>query len=123
MDNVATECPVPSFDEIRSKALEYFGKRPCAWQIHVCQELLHGDRDLISVAGTGMGKTLTFWMPLLFRPQGLQLIVTPLNILGEQNTMILEKLGIEALFVSAATATEYNFRVSSIYFRKLLPII
>src|ERR1700759_4825463 len=98
MDPAAAERSVPSFDEIRSRTLEHFGKRPCAWQVHVCKEVLHGDRDIISIAGTGMGKTLTFWMPLLFRPWGIQLIVTPLNILGEQNTMILEQLGIEAIF-------------------------
>ena len=62
--------------------------------------------------GTGMGKTMTFWMPLLFRPQGIQLVVTPLNILGEQNTMILDRLGIEGIFISAATASEHNFQVS-----------
>ncbi|KIL55150.1 hypothetical protein M378DRAFT_40587, partial [Amanita muscaria Koide BX008] len=100
---------VPSFTEICLKTLEKLGKMPCAWQIHVCKAVLHGDRDIISIAGTGMGKTLTFWMPLLFRPHGIQLIITPLNILGEQNTMILDRLGIEGVCISAATATEYNF--------------
>ncbi|KIL53911.1 hypothetical protein M378DRAFT_174525, partial [Amanita muscaria Koide BX008] len=106
---LATELFVPSFDQIRHKTLELFGKRACAWQVHVCEEILRGDRDVISIAGTGMGKTLTFWMPLLFRPQGVQVIVTPLNILGEQNTSILTKLNIEAIFISAKTATEHNF--------------
>jgi superfamily II DNA helicase RecQ len=104
---------VPSFDEIRSKTLDSFGKTACAWQVHVCEEILRGDRDIISIAGTGMGKTLTFWIPLLFRPQGIQIIVTPLNILGEQNTSILAKLRINAIFISAKTATETNFHVRS----------
>jgi hypothetical protein len=55
---------IPSFDEIRSKTFESFGKSPCAWKVRVCEQVLHGDRDIISIAGTGMGKTLTFWMPL-----------------------------------------------------------
>jgi len=109
---MAVEPFVPSFDEIRLKTFENFKKVPCAWQIHVCEAVLRGDRDVISIAGTGMGKTLTFWMPLVFRLQGIQLIITPLNILGEQNTTILDRLGIEAIFISATTATECNFRVS-----------
>lgn len=109
---MAPQPSVPSFDEIRPVTFENFKKIPCAWQIRVCEAVLRGDRDIISIAGTGMGKTLTFWMPLVFRPQGIQLIVTPLNILGEQNTTILDRLGIEAIFISATTATEHNFRVS-----------
>lgn len=102
---------LPSLDEIRSQTLEKFGKRPCLWQMHICEAVLRGDRDVISIAGTGMGKTLTFWMPLLFRPHGIQLIVTPLNILGQQNIQTLEQANIEAIFISAKTATECNFHV------------
>ncbi|KIL56854.1 hypothetical protein M378DRAFT_436127 [Amanita muscaria Koide BX008] len=112
---------VPSFDEIRSKTFEYFNKRPCAWQVHICQEILHGDRDLISIAGTGMGKTLTFWMPLIFRPQGIQLVITPLNILGEQNTAILHRIGIEAIFISGTTAKPEIFQdIASLRYRVVI---
>lgn len=97
---------VPSIDEIRSRTLETFGKRPCLWQAHICEAILNGDRVIISIAGTGMGKTLTFWMPLLFRPLGIFLVVTPLNILGKHNVATLEKAGIEGIFISARTAME-----------------
>ncbi|KAF8345005.1 P-loop containing nucleoside triphosphate hydrolase protein [Amanita rubescens] len=100
----------PSVNEIRSRTLETFGKRPCLWQVRICEAILKGDQDVISIAGTGMGKTLTFWMPLLFRPLGILLVVTPLNILGKQNIETLEKAGIEGIFISARTATEENFR-------------
>ena len=105
---MAPEPSVPSFDEIRPKTFETFKKTPCAWQIRVCKVVLHGDRD-ISIAGTGM---LTFWMPLIFYPQGIQLIITPLNILGEQSKTILDRLGVKTIFISASTATEHNFHVS-----------
>jgi hypothetical protein len=95
---------IPSIDDIRRKAFDVLGKRPCLWQAHVCQALLEGNRDVISIAGTGMGKTLTFWLPLLFRPYGVQIIVTPLNILGQQNVETLGKAGIEGIFLSADTA-------------------
>ena len=126
---------VPSINEIRSRTLETFGKRPCLWQARICQAVLNGDQDIISIAGTGMGKTLTFWMPLLFRPLGILLVVTPLNILGKQNVATLEKAGIDGIFISAGTAMDENFRVSNalffarlrfyscqLCFRQLLPI-
>lgn len=72
-----------------------------------------GDRDIICIAGTGMGKTLTFWLPLLFRPTGIQIVVTPLNQLGQQNVESLLKVGIESISINADTATQENFRVSS----------
>lgn len=63
-----------------------------------------------------MGKTLTFWMPLLFRPLGILLVITPLNILGKQNVEILEKAGIDGIFILAGTATDENFWVSNALF-------
>ena len=61
----------------------------------------------------GMGKTLTFWMPLLFFPAGhIQVVVTPLNLLGRQNVELLEKAGMKAVFIGADTATSENFLVS-----------
>jgi len=58
-----------------------------------------------------MGKTLTFWMPLLFRPEGIQIVVTPLNLLGKQNATSLAKAGIGAIAISSETATPANFQV------------
>ena len=67
------------------------------------------DRDVIIIAGTGMGKTLTFWMPLLFFPAGhIQVVITLLNILGKQNVELLEKVGMKAIFIGADTATSEN---------------
>ncbi|KAG1896740.1 uncharacterized protein F5891DRAFT_906803, partial [Suillus fuscotomentosus] len=53
---------------------------PCLWQLKVAQALLKGDSDVICTAGTGMGKTLGFWLPLLFHDGGIQIIVTPLKV-------------------------------------------
>ncbi|KAG1852966.1 hypothetical protein C8R48DRAFT_573136, partial [Suillus tomentosus] len=63
------------------------------------------DRDIICIAGTGKGKTLTFWMPLLFDSTSVQVVITPLNLLGEQNVMDLKKAGISAISIHADTAT------------------
>ena len=76
---------LPSLSQILDQTQEVFGMRPCLWQIKVVEAILKCNGDVVSIAGTGMGKTLTFWMPLLFWPPGsIQIVVTPLNILGKQ---------------------------------------
>jgi len=99
--------------DIRDTTLKAFDVRPCLWQIQVAEALLKGENDVICMAGTGMGKTLTFWIPLLFRSDGIQIIVTPLNLLGQQNVESLAKAGIRAIAISAETATASNLHVSS----------
>ncbi|EPQ50051.1 P-loop containing nucleoside triphosphate hydrolase protein [Gloeophyllum trabeum ATCC 11539] len=101
---------VPSLSQIRAAISEKFGYRACLWQLQVVQALLRGDKDVVCIAGTGSGKTLTFWMPLVFKPKGLQIIVTPLNILGDQNTGGLKKLGISGIALNKETATARNLQ-------------
>ncbi|KAF6747014.1 P-loop containing nucleoside triphosphate hydrolase protein [Ephemerocybe angulata] len=101
---------VPTVEEIRKRTEQAWKVRPCLWQIEVVQAILRRDADIISIAGTGMGKTLTFWMPLLFAPPGgLQVIVTPLNLLGEQQVAILEKYGYKGIFISSDNSTPSNW--------------
>jgi ATP-dependent DNA helicase RecQ len=97
--------------EIRDQVEHLFCHRPCLWQIRVVQALLKNDKDVASISATGSGKTLTFWMPLLFMPDGIQIVVTPLNILGKQNVDTLAKVGINAVSVTADTATAATFQV------------
>jgi len=104
---------VPTFLEIRRCAQEKFGVRPCLWQLKVANALLRGDKDVVCTAGTGMGKTLVFWLPLLFCPDGIQIVVTPLNLLGKQNAASLAKAGIRAIAVSSEMATSTNFTISN----------
>jgi len=76
------------------------------------EAILHHDRDIVSIAATGAGKTLTFWMPLLFREDGIQIIMSPLNILGKQNVEDLAALEISRIALSAENATPANFKVN-----------
>jgi superfamily II DNA helicase RecQ len=89
-----------------------FHHHPCLWQIRVVQAILKNNKDIASILATGSGKTLTFWMPLLFIPEGIQIVVTLLNILGKQNVDTLAKVGINAISVMAETATATTFQVS-----------
>ena len=106
---------IPHLSEIQQHTQDLLGHRPCIWQIKAVEEILKHDRDIICIAGTGSGKTLTFWMPLLFREHGIQIIVTPLNILGKQNVDQLAAMGIKAKFLDSKEASNLqNFKVRSI---------
>ncbi|ETW78200.1 hypothetical protein HETIRDRAFT_429262 [Heterobasidion irregulare TC 32-1] len=84
---------IPLLSEIRKKATKFFGRRPCIWQLKAIQAIIRQDQDVVCIAGTGLGKTMTFWMPLLFRKDGIQIVVTPLNILGQHNVDQLAAIG------------------------------
>ncbi|KAI5995607.1 P-loop containing nucleoside triphosphate hydrolase protein, partial [Pisolithus albus] len=113
---------LPSLSNIRTRTQQFFGVRPCRWQLKVAETILKGDKDVICIAGTGMGKTLTFWMPLLFREDGIQIVVTPLNLLGKQNVTYLMKAGIEAISISRETATPANFQAISAFEYRVIVI-
>ncbi|KIK72327.1 hypothetical protein PAXRUDRAFT_180866, partial [Paxillus rubicundulus Ve08.2h10] len=99
----------PTLPDIRQRALESFGVWPCLWQLKVAEALLKGDKDVVCTAGTGMGKTLGFWLPLLFHPEGIQIVITPLNLLGKQNAASLARAGIRAIAINSETSTSSNF--------------
>ncbi|KAF7967710.1 hypothetical protein HWV62_33295 [Athelia sp. TMB] len=102
---------LPSIAEIRRLTQEKLGHRPCLWQVRVVEGILKHDKDIIAVAATGSGKTLTFWMPLLFREEGIQILLTPINCLGKQNIDSLASLpeGIKGITVTAKNATKETF--------------
>jgi ATP-dependent DNA helicase RecQ len=51
--------------------------------------------------------------PLLFQADGIQLVISPLNILGDQNVQELKEMNIEAIAITSETATFQNFQVSN----------
>ncbi|KIJ09268.1 hypothetical protein PAXINDRAFT_164396 [Paxillus involutus ATCC 200175] len=59
---------------------------------------------------TGAGKTLTFWIPLLFNGNGISIIITALNGLGDQNIAELQRLAIPAVNVTGQNATDKLFK-------------
>lgn len=103
--------PAPSVEDIRERTLAKFNKRPCLWQVQVARALLEGNRNVVCTAGTSMGKTLTFWIPLLFRPNAIQIVVTPLNQLVRQQVESLESVGMRAIAINSDTDNVQNYRV------------
>ncbi len=109
---------VPSAEEIRTEVKARLGYHPCLFQINDALAQLRG-RDTVTIAATGSGKTLTFWIPLLFNDNGIIIIITALNVLGDQNVKQAEKLGISAINLTSENTSDDVFQVGRGFFRKL----
>ncbi|KAI3616040.1 hypothetical protein WG66_013996 [Moniliophthora roreri] len=86
---------------------------PCIWQLRVVRStcILEGN-DVITIAPTGMGKSLTFWMPLLFTEKSVMILVVLLKTLGSQFADKLnEKLKMPAVIVTKNITDDVLFLV------------
>ena len=99
-----------SDEEVQRRVEEVFGFKPCLWQICVARAVLAGE-DVITVAPTGSGKSLTYWIPLLYIKHGITIVVSPLKLLGTQFARMLEDNRISAISITAANATNELFEV------------
>ena len=108
--------PIP-LEELRQASKNVFGKLPCLWQLRVAEAILQRKKDVILTAATGAGKTLTFWLPLLAKPDSIQIVCAPLNILGTINVHALAEHGIRAITVTAENASPAIFRVRHVMTR------
>lgn len=105
---------LPDLAEIRAKVQKVFGHQACLWQCLAADSILQKHHVFVDVA-TGMGKTLSFFIPPLLVPTGIQIIVTALNVLGKQNQDSLLRAGISAISISAETANAANFQVCTLF--------
>ena len=101
---------LPSLDEMREAVNKCFGFVPCTWQLKAALTQL-GQRDLVTLAPTGSGKTLTFWIPLLFNGDGITIVITPLIVLGEKNVKELSDVSIAAINLTTTSTSEEAFKV------------
>lgn len=108
-----------STSRIRDIVQAKFGKRPCLFQIKIARALREKQNDVVAIAATGSGKTLSFWIALLMALEDgedkLVIVVTPLNLLGKQNVDILAAAGMKAIAVDAENASEKTFEVSTLF--------
>ncbi|PPQ76587.1 hypothetical protein CVT26_012791 [Gymnopilus dilepis] len=100
---------IPTAAEVIKRTEECFGITPHSFQVQDTIAQLQ-KRDVITISPTGSGKTMTFWMPLLFNGDGMKIVVTSLNILGDQNVAQLAKLGIRAVNLTKRTATNKIYK-------------
>ncbi|KIJ35148.1 hypothetical protein M422DRAFT_181151 [Sphaerobolus stellatus SS14] len=106
MDSTAS---FPTYTEIRDVTHTAFGIKPCISQIQAAAAQIEKKSDVIYISGTGSGKTLTFWMPMLFETDSITIHVTSLNILGDQTAEKLNELNIPAINLTASNASPANF--------------
>lgn len=74
-------------------------------QVHALRALLCRDQDVLLVAPTGAGKSLTFQLPAVMR-SGLTLVVSPLLSLMADQVLALDKAGVAAVSLSSTDAPE-----------------
>ena len=63
-----------SDEEVQSQVEAVFGFCACLWQIRIVRGILNSD-DVITIAPTGSGKSITYWMPLLYIKHGISVVV------------------------------------------------
>ena len=108
------EHTMPESDEdVQNDVESKTGIRPCLWQIADVHLILE-QWDVITVAATGSGKLLTYWMALLYIKYGIVLLVTPLKLLGKQFVEVLTGNKITTVSMTAANATNQLLEVRSI---------
>jgi len=107
----ANELPpsVPLSPYISDKAFKTLGLRPCQWQLDLCRTVLSKEHKvMISTAATGAGKSITFWLPLLFETGYIVFIVVPLKDLGQQLADQAASYGFSSINVTRETLQGHN---------------
>ncbi|KAH9009777.1 P-loop containing nucleoside triphosphate hydrolase protein [Lactarius pseudohatsudake] len=120
MASLDSAVDLPSLDDMRRAVKDHFGFFPCTWQLKAALTQLEGN-DLLTLAPTGSGKTLTFWIPLLFNGDGISIVVTPLNVLREKNVTELSLVSIPAVNLTRSSASDRTFKeIESLKFRRFV---
>jgi superfamily II DNA helicase RecQ len=109
---LAHQFQVPSVTDMKTIVHSKFGITPCTWQLQLALHQLER-KNVFMISLTGSGKMFMFWIPLLFNDNGIILIVTPLNILGEKTHNEAKMLGFLAYNLSTENATDEAFNVGA----------
>lgn len=105
-------CSSELVKDIRTVCLSTLGVSPCLWQIRVALAILKAQKDIICVARTGAGKSLTFYIPLVVKKDGIIIIIVPLNALASEMASRLSEMGLAAIAIVGSSIKEEDFKVS-----------
>lgn len=105
-----------TLSDICSGTFDALGKVPCLWQVKLCHAQIQSrvvspHQDIISISATGSGKTLTFFMPLVFCKEGITIVVTALNVLGDQFVREAGEAKFSGVSVTAENDNDKTFEV------------
>ena len=81
------------------------------WQVDVSEALLLG-LDYSVIAGTGVGKTMPFVMPLFVESNKIMILISPLNALEEDQASQFKKMGLSAVTVNGDTYSNEIHKVT-----------
>jgi superfamily II DNA helicase RecQ len=102
---------LPSYSQIQSDVANAFNVIPCISQIKAMVFQMQKKTDFVFISGTGSGKTLTFWIPMLYEMGSITILVTALNVLERQTATNLSQAGITAINIMGENATDETFKV------------
>ncbi|KAF8575767.1 hypothetical protein K439DRAFT_1369012 [Ramaria rubella] len=102
---MVTRIEIPTHAQIRAETW------PCEGQIKATVAQLGKKSDVVFISRTGSGKTLTFWMPMIYKKESIAILVTDLNILGQQTTETLCHAGIATINLTPANANNETFKL------------
>lgn len=114
---------VPSVSTIAEVANKVLKLTPCTWQLQVCRSLLSPKQHIVvSTAPTGGGKTLTFWLPMLFET-GITFVIVPLKDLGNQISQVAALHGFTSFNATSESLQEHGvFKVSLVDVLRTKPL-
>lgn len=105
-----------TLEQHRLRAQEVFGKLPCKIQAKVSVAQMDS-KNVVFIAGTGTGKTYTFWLPLLHDENSIVVVISPLHVLASKQAeelSALEAAGIKAIALDGESCSEQNISVSTV---------
>nr|VWO95074.1 ATP-dependent RNA helicase mak5 (EC [Ganoderma boninense] len=104
-----------SQDEIKAATKQIFGYEPRAWQLQTMEKILEG-YDVMTVAGTGAGKSLVFALIViaaaLAKVRGLVLVVCPLKALQNDQVRRINTAGAPVVQDTGGKAATENTQAS-----------
>lgn len=76
--------------------MKHYGFIPRRWQLRVYEEIREGKKDVVVIAGTGSGKTLTFALPMIEQQvkgaPGLFFVFSPLTQLMKDQVCMISNI-------------------------------
>ncbi|KAI7818765.1 P-loop containing nucleoside triphosphate hydrolase protein [Gamsiella multidivaricata] len=105
--NLAIFSPLSLPEDASERCLRTFKVSPKPLQLEVARKIGQGE-DCVLIAGCGWGKTLVYFLPLIFWPDRIIVVLTPLTALGKEQDQKLQAVDISSIFLRRETIIDSN---------------